>query len=327
MKIAIVGCGLIGTKRARCLGSHELVCAVDTDSGRAENLCRMRGQGTASAAWQAAVDSDAELVVVATTNNYLAPVACAALKNGKHVLVEKPAARSVAELDTLLAAAQSGGSRVCVGYNHRFHPAFSKAREIVDSGALGPLLFLRVRYGHGGRIGYDKEWRADPAVAGGGELLDQGSHVIDLSRWFLGDFPHVEGFAATYFWDMPVEDNAFVLLRTAQQQAAWFHVSCTEWKNMFCFELYGKNGKLQIDGLGGSYGPEKLTYYRMLPQMGPPETTAWDFSGEDASWEHEMEAFVQEINGGPRRCACLEDARAVLQIIETLHANQRRTAS
>ena len=143
-----------------------------------------------------------------------------------------------------------------------------KAREIVDSGALGPLMFLRGRYGHGGRLGMEKEWRGDPAISGGGEMLDQGVHLVDLARWFLGDFADVAGHVGTYFWDWPVEDNGFALLRTAQNQVAWLHASCTEWKNLFSLEIYGRDGKLAIDGLGGSYGVERLAWYRMLPQMG-----------------------------------------------------------
>ena len=102
-----------------------------------------------------------------------------------------------------------------IGFNHRYHRAFRKAREIFDSGALGEMMFVRGRYGHGGRPGYDKEWRAVPELSGGGELIDQGMHLIDLARWFLGDFEKVQGHIATYFWNMPVEDNGFLLLRTA----------------------------------------------------------------------------------------------------------------
>src|SRR5205085_3415763 len=185
------------------------------------------------------------------------------------------------------------GVQVRVGYNHRYHPAFLKLREIVDSGALGPLMFVRARYGQGGRIGYDKEWRADPKLSGGGELIDQGIHLIDLAGWFLGEFARVEGHAATYFWKMPVDDNAFLSLRTAQGQTAWLHVSCTEWKNLFSLELYGRNAKIAIDGLGGSYGPEKLTFYEMRPEMGPPHTTTFDFPASDDSWARELRAFAE----------------------------------
>ncbi|MDP6412940.1 MAG: Gfo/Idh/MocA family oxidoreductase, partial [Arenicellales bacterium] len=200
-----------------------------------------------------------------------------------------------------------------------YHRAFQKARQIVDSGDLGSLMFLRARYGHGGRVGYDREWRAQPSLSGGGELIDQGVHLIDLARWFLGDFVEVEGFAHTYFWDMPVDDNAFLMLRTAKEQTAFLHASCTEWKNTFSWELSGKNGKVQIDGLGGSYGVERLTWYRMLPQMGPPETTAWEFPMADNSWEVEMNEFFQDIENNRQPVPGLADALAVLDIVDKIY--------
>src|SRR4029078_2181914 len=167
-----------------------------------------------------------------------------AIAAGKHVLVEKPAARHVRELDGLDEAARRNNVLVRVGFNHRYHRAFQRARQIVDSGALGPLMFLRARYGHGGRVGYDREWRADPARSGGGELIDQGVHLIDLAGWFLGPFATIQGGAATCYWDMPVDDNAFLTLQTAGGQIAFLHVSCTEWKNLFSLELYGRDGKI-----------------------------------------------------------------------------------
>jgi predicted dehydrogenase len=180
-------------------------------------------------------------------------------------------------------------------------------------------MFIRARYGHGGRIGYEKEWRASPALSGGGELIDQGSHLIELARWVLGEFTEVQGFAHTYFWDMPVEDNGFMLLKTAKQQAAFLHASCTEWKNLFSMEIYGRVAKLDISGLGGSYGPERLTFYKMLPQMGPPEATVWDYPGEDDSWAAEIAEFYEDIrlNRPPR--AGLKDAQASLKIIEKIY--------
>jgi predicted dehydrogenase len=246
-------------------------------------------------------------------------VARAGLRAGKHVLVEKPAARSVAEIDGVIEAARAAGCCARVGFNHRYHPALQKARALVDEGALGPLMFVRARYGHGGRLGYEREWRADPARSGGGELLDQGVHVIDLARWFLGDFPHVHGVAQTCFWDMPVEDNAFLTLQTASRQVAFMHVSCSEWKNLFSFEIYGRHGKLHVEGLGGSYGVERVAFYRMRPEMGPPPTTIWEYPGADASWALEFAEFLDDIARGRESAPGLADARAALAIVERVY--------
>jgi predicted dehydrogenase len=206
-----------------------------------------------------------------------------------------------------------------VGFNHRFHPACQRAHEIFDSGTIGPLLYIRGRYGHGGRLGYEREWRASPEIAGGGELLDQGVHLIDLARWFAGEFTDVEGDVATFFWNMPVEDNGFMHLRTAAGQLAWLHASCTEWKNLFSFEIFCRNGKLQIDGLGGSYGVERLTFYRMLPQMGPPETTIWEYPGADVSWRAEYSHLLECIRTGRAPSGSLTDAAAALGIVERVY--------
>jgi len=318
VNVAIVGCGLIGEKRAKALADAKLTVCCDALPDRAERLARAYGSASCSDWRQAVSRDDVDLVVVATTNESLASIALGAIEAGKHVLIEKPAARSVRELDPLIEASERKGVQVRVGFNHRYHPALQKAREIIDSGAAGDLMFVRGRYGHGGRVGYDKEWRADPALSGGGELIDQGVHVIDLARWFLGDFTSIEGFAATYFWEMPVDDNAFLLLRTATNRAALLHVSCTEWKNLFSFEIYGRTGKLAIDGLGGSYGVERLTWYRMLPEMGPPETTAWEFPRGDESWKMELREFLEDIRLGRTPSPGLREARAALEVVETI---------
>jgi predicted dehydrogenase len=322
VRVGIVGCGLIGQKRARSLGTeHPLVAVADTNLPRAQQLAAVHPGCAAGDDWSDLVArGDIDLVIVSTINDALAPITLAAVEHGKHVLVEKPAARNAAELTPVVEAAKNAGVVVKVGFNHRFHPAFQKARTLFDEGAIGPLLYLRARYGHGGRLGYDREWRANPDLAGGGELLDQGVHLIDLARWFAGDFVDVQGHVATWFWDMPVEDNGFLLLRTAQGQLAWLHASCTEWKNTFSFEIFGRDGKLQIDGLGGSYGVERLSFYRMLPQMGPPETTIWEYPGEDASWRLELHDLLGSIERRRPPCGNLDDALAALQVVGRVYA-------
>jgi len=319
--VAIIGCGLIGGKRARALGEHPLVAVADTDIERAKRLsagfptCK-----TIESDWQKVVSrDDIDTVIVATTNDVLAPATLAAVRAEKHVLVEKPAARNAAELEPVVQAARDANVTVKVGFNHRFHPAIVKAREIFESGALGPMMFVRGRYGQGGRLGMEKEWRGNPEIAGGGEMLDQGVHLVDLSRWFLGEFTHVAGSVERYFWNWEVEDNGFCHLKTSTGQTAWLHASCSEWKNLFSFEIYGNNAKLHIEGLGGSYGVERLAYYKMLPQMGPPETTIFEYPGEDRSWQIEWQHTLQCIREKKQPIGNMDDALQTLRVIDQLY--------
>ncbi len=318
---AVIGCGLIGRKRVQALGKNPpLLYTCDLDAARAADLAKLAPGCTAVTDYAVALaDPRVTAVIVSTLNASLAPIALAAVRAGKHVLVEKPGALNAAQLRALRTAAATTGARVRLGYNHRYHPALQKARELVDAGTLGPLMFLRARYGHGGRRGYDREWRADPALSGGGELIDQGVHLIDLAGWFLGDFPTVDGHAATYFWDMKVDDNAFLSLRTAAGQTAWLHVSCTEWKNLFSLEIYGRDAKLALDGLGGSYGVEKITLYKMLPEMGPPDTTTWEFPRGDESWAVETCAWVDDICLGREPAPGLAEGIRTLEIVEEIY--------
>jgi predicted dehydrogenase len=322
-RAAIVGCGLIGRKRAAALGAGTVAVCCDTSAERAADLAAAHSGAVPSTEWQSTVcREDVDIVFVATTHDQLAPIAAAAAGAGKHVLIEKPGARSSAELDAVADAARQSGALVRIGFNHRFHRAFRKAREIFESGALGELMFIRGRYGHGGRPGYDREWRAVPAISGGGELIDQGAHLIDLSRWFLGDLPGVRGAARTYFWDMPVEDNGFLLLETARGQVAFLHAGWTEWKNIFSFEISGRDGKLEISGLGGSYGTERLTWYKMSAAMGPPETLAWEYPMADDSWHAENAAFLEDIRLGRQPDPGIRDAQAALRVIESVYREQ-----
>ncbi|MDR3458578.1 MAG: Gfo/Idh/MocA family oxidoreductase [Verrucomicrobiae bacterium] len=319
-RVALIGCGLIGQKRLNLLPPGSVTVACDTQLERAKKIAAQSAGCVATSAFEEAVRSpNVDVVMIATVNSALAPIALAAVKHGKHVLVEKPAAIRVAELDELAAAAKQSGALVRVGYNHRYHPACLKALEIFRSGALGPMMFVRGRYGQGGRLGYEKEWRADPKLSGGGELIDQGVHLIDLAGIFLGDFTTVEGHAPTYFWKMPVDDNAFLSLRNAAGNTAWLQVSCSEWKNLFSLEIYGRDAKLHWEGLGGSYGIERLTWYKMLPQMGPPETTIYEFPRGDESWKIEMAEFFEDIKLKRIPVPGLKEAKAALEVVEKIY--------
>lgn len=324
----MIGAGRIGERRARVAAAHgatPVVVVADLDPDRAARLAAAVGATAASSDWRAVVARpNVALVVAATTHRDLPVIALAALAAGKHVLVEKPFARSAVEAAPVVELAHQRGLVLKVGYNHRHHPAIQEAHRRLTAGEIGPLLFARCRYGHGGRPGYDREWRADPDLAGGGELLDQGVHVLDLFRWFFGDFADVAGHVATYFWDMaPLEDNAFALLRTAAGQAAQLHVSWTQWKNLFSFELVGRDGYLVVDGLGGSYGPETLRVGRRRPEGGAPDEQALSFPSEDLSWGAEWDEFVSAVRERRQPLASGDDGFATLRLVDAIYESAR----
>ena len=319
-KVGLIGCGLMGQKRAAALPlSCELSASCDIKYDLAEQLASKHPECQAYADWLEVIKrKDLDIIIISTIHALLAPIALAAIEAGKHVLLEKPGAISTTEIADLIDAQKKSKVAVQLGFNHRQHPAVLKAKQLVQEGVLGPVYYIRANYGHGARVGYQNEWRMDKQLSGGGQLIDQGMHLIDLTRWFLGEFSHISGRTHSYYWSASVEDNAFVHLETVQGQTAFLHTSLTEWKNRFIFEIIGRDGKLDINGLGGSYGTESLTLYKMLPEMGPPETTIWEFPFADSSWKLEMENLINSILAKEEPCPNLFDAQQALAIVEKI---------
>jgi predicted dehydrogenase len=325
LRVAVVGCGLIGAKRAAALSDQDqLLACHDVDRQAAERLAARFGCEHCGTL-EGLLELSPDVVVIATTHDELAGLAGLALAAGAHVLVEKPAGVSVAQVDRLIESARASGRLVKVGFNHRFHPGIARAAEEVRSGRWGALMYLRARYGHGGRIGYEREWRAAPERSGGGELIDQGMHLLDLTHWLAGPLPLHSALLRTHFWDTAVEDNAALILGHAQSRTepwATLHVSWTEWKNLFSLEIYCRTAKIQVDGLVRSYGPQRLTIYRMGPDLGPPEVEEVAFPDEDRSWEREWASFVRAIDARDERLlnGDLSDARYAWEQIEAAYA-------
>ncbi|MBI3010376.1 MAG: Gfo/Idh/MocA family oxidoreductase, partial [Candidatus Omnitrophica bacterium] len=202
-----------------------------------------------------------------------------------------------------------------VGFNHRHHPAILKAKSWLDAGKLGEPLFVRSRYGICGRPGFEKEWRADPGLASGGQLMEQGIHAVDLARLFLGDFRQVIGFVETLYWKTePLEDNGFVLLRTEKGKLASIHASLTQWRNIFSFEVFGKEGYAVIEGLGGSYGTERVCFGRREFDAPFAEETI-EFRGADSSWKSEWEEFISALKEGRQPQGNVIDGAQAMRVI------------
>jgi predicted dehydrogenase len=324
-RVGIIGAGSIGTKRAEAIAvsrKGKLVVVADRDHDRARILGNKYGVESVKDWKHLVLRNDIDAVIVAVPNAFAAPIVLAALRAGKHVLCEKPLGISSKESRAIVVAAKNANRVVKVGFNHRFHLALLKAHKIFEQGGIGRVLFIRARYGHGGRQGMEKEWRFDRKMSGGGELLDQGVHLIDLARWFAGDFSNVYGVTTTKFWKTDLDDNAFVLMGN-RQVTVFFHVSTTNWKNIFSCEVLGEEGFLQVEGKGGSYGEEVLTYGRRKPKFGVPEIEVFRFPATDKSWEREWDNFTRAIAGKAEVIGCATDGLRANQLVEAVYRSSR----
>ncbi len=326
LRAAIVGYGYMGEIRRRNVESHpDLVLAGICDP----KLTAPTVDGArVFADYQSLVGSGVDVVFVCTPNNLTPEVTVYALEQGKHVFCEKPPGRTLADIVRIRAAEVSAaGRKLIFGFNHRHHPGITDAKAIVDSGSLGGVLTLRGVYGKSGGDGYERSWRNNPSVGGGGILLDQGIHMLDLFRFFCGDFDEVTGMAVTSHWDVPVEDNAVVLLRNRKGQMAQLHSTATAWKHIFRLEIGLESGYLAINGLlskTGSYGRETLLIGRR-PQRG--ETAAvgnpreeLSYYDRDPSWDLEVNHFVECVRENrPVSLGTSLDALRVMEIVDRVY--------
>jgi predicted dehydrogenase len=328
--VALIGAGAFGKRRAAVVAAHpgcRLLAVADPVEERARAVAA-EADAAGFTDWRAAIAASGIDVVLVATPTALAPqVALAALQAGKHVLAEKPFGRSADEILPCVRAARERDVILKVGYNHRYHPGIAAAHHLFRAGAIGRLLCLRCTYGHGGREGYEREWRSQPEISGGGQLLDQGVHALDLFRWFAGEFIEATASLATAYWPIaPVEDNVFALLRTPSGVIAQLHASWTQWKNSFSLEVGGDSGALVVTGLGRSYGPERMVWQTRSAAGRPPEEKVFSFPEEDASLQCEWEDFLEAIGSGLPPMSCGEDAWRTLGLADALYqsARQRR---
>lgn len=327
--VAIVGFGGMGRRWAKvadaCHGLSRLNLIIDTDESKNEEIKKY---------WKCDFDSDLkalsspkiDIVVVATPNVFLAPITKLALQNGKHVLCEKPAGVNTKEIKENIILADDNRLIYMIGFNHRFHPALARAKQLVSEGAIGRIHFIRSVYGHGGRTGYENEWRNKPELAGGGELLDQGIHLIDLAFWFLGDsFEKVHGTLAKNFWSENMEDNAFVILQNHSGTTVSLHASSTQWQKKFLWEIYGESGYIAVEGLGGNYGLETLRvakkndYGKLLKEKTiffPPHH---DFKDPDFSLFSLWTKFINSVRTRTPKNPNGRDALNALGVIEEIY--------
>jgi len=333
LNVAVIGCGLIGKRRANEVNQHaNTVLSLVVDQ-RIENATALADTYSCDAGtdWKEAINSpDIDIIIVSTPNKYLTEIASEALRADKHVLIEKPMGRNLKEAEQLAEVAKQSGRLLKIGFNHRYHPALQQAKKLYNNGKIGKLINIRAVYGHGARPGYEKEWRGNRELAGGGELTDQGVHICDLIHWFAGLPDRSVAMLQTAVWPLhPLEDNAFGLFQYNNGTVASLHTSWTQWKNRFSFEIFGEKGALIIEGLGKSYGTETLTVMQRKPEGGTPETETMTFDAEDLSWQNEWLEFVDAIQNNKPYMGNIEDGVNTMRMIDALYqsAQQKQVVS
>jgi predicted dehydrogenase len=326
--LALIGAGGIGKQWADAIKKTNhatLGLIVDVNVQGAKEIAAQFPNCIVSSDWHdAAKNKNIDAAIVATPHKWLAPISYGMLAAKKHVLCEKPCGIHPQEVGKNVAAAKKNKILYVPGFNHRYHPAYLEAHKIFEKGGIGTPTFIRARYGFGGRPGYNKEWRFKKSVAGGGELFDQGVHMIDMARWFMGDFKTIYGFTENMFWGGDVEDNGFVLMRTSKGQVAQIHVSWTNWDWVHSFELYGDKGYLIIDGLDKRYhGPERLVWGRRDKTFARPIEKRFEYANETKhdSLERELAAFIGAIGSRThaRTIPRGEDVYEAMKIVETIY--------
>jgi predicted dehydrogenase len=319
LKIGIVGLGKMGLIRAETIREHDdtiLVCGTDPNPPR-KGLEGMQVVPD----YQAVINSDVDAVFVCTPNRFIPDVAIAALDAGKHVFCEKPPGRNLQDVERIMAAEERNRGLVLkVGFNHRYHFGIMEAKKIVTSGKYGRILWVRGVYGKAEGSGNPNEWRHDPELSGGGILLDQGIHMLDLFRHFCGEFTEIKSMCATAYWDTPLEDNAFALLRNDSGCIAMLHSSFTQWQHRFTLEIFMEDGYVIVDGMPSSsrsYRDEWIKEGRRTRGFAignPPEQAT--FCNTDPSWQLEMSEFVECIRTGQSvRHGTARDAYETMRLV------------
>jgi predicted dehydrogenase len=327
LRAGIVGFGKMGRIRERCLLERddvELVAVCDIDPA---------AKRPSGVAWhsehRALLAEDLDLVFVCTYNNAAPEVVIDALESGRHVFCEKPPGRCVEDVERVRRVeARHPALKLQYGFNHRCHYSVMEAKAMIDSKRFGEVLWLRGVYGKCGGIQYENSWRNQSSIAGGGILLDQGIHMLDLFRLFCGEFVSLQSVVTTAFWNVAVEDNAFAILQTARGQVATLHSSATQWKHRFALEICLQGGYIALNGLltsTRSYGDETLTFAKKQFEdeafaFGKPREETIYFDRDD-SWALEVDAFVKAVKlGTPIESGNSTDALRVLQLIERIYA-------
>ncbi len=326
----IIGMGRMGRTRYDAMkrhGGYEIVGLCDT------NINNLKGyKEPIFSCWKACIDqSAADAVFVCTYNVTIPDIVCYALEKGYEVFSEKPPGRNLSDTLRMKESFLKSTKKILkFGFNHRYHSSVIEAKALLDSKILGDVVCARGVYGKAGSSSFQSEWRNDKALSGGGIMLDQGIHMLDLMYYFMGKFTNIQSQVDQLVWkDMPTEDSAFSILKTEDGKVASLHSSAIQWRHKFSLDIICTEGFISLNGLltsSNSYGEEKVTYYRKdleckTGRLGKPIEHTMCFD-TDESWDYEMKEFYDAVvNGKPIVQGTIEHAENLMRMLEDIYRN------
>lgn len=332
LNVAVIGMGKMGQIRAQSIeadGRARIVKVFDAHPEAPQEYAM------ANSIDEIIEDPNIDAVFVCLPNSFNKPTTIAALNAGKHVFCEKPPAFNAAEVQKIIAAEEAANRVLMYGFNHRHHAAVQKMKDIITSGGHGKVIWIRGRYGKSVDESYLKTWRAKRESAGGGILIDQGIHMLDLFLYLTGaTFDQVQALVSNRYWNMPgIEDNVFALMRDSKTGIeVSFHSTMTQWRHLFSLEIFLERGYLVLNGLktsSNTYGEEVLT---VAVNRTVAPAASWDSEEQykfdvDVSWDREVSHFINAVkNGEPAKYGTSADALAVMSLIDRIYQSERRVA-
>lgn len=322
LKVGIAGYGVVGRRRHDCVDRHpdmEVVAVCDrnftADEETVDGILRVR-------TYQRLLECELDVLIVCLTNDIAADATIAGLERGLHTFCEKPPGRDLADIARVIAVERTHpGLKLMYGFNHRYHDSVREALRIVRSGELGRIINLRGVYGKSQLVTFNQpDWRTKREIAGGGVLLDQGIHMVDLMRLFAGEFEEVHSFISNSVWGYDVEDNAYALMRTADGVVAMLNSSASQWRHRFALDVNMEKGSLVLGGIlsgSKSYGAETLSVVTADPERdnGDPKEQQTRYN-RDPSWDDEVAAFARSIlTNAPIESGSSADAFRTMQLV------------
>jgi predicted dehydrogenase len=326
LRVGIAGFGIVGKRRRQFIDLHpHLQTVAVCDRTFAETGCFKDGV-TYFPHYQQLLAQDLDVLFVCLTNDIAAEVTMAGLEKGLHVFCEKPPGRDLQDMEKVVACKRKHPTlKLKYGFNHRYHDSVSDALTVIQSGQLGNIINLRGVYGKSKMrsINPETDWRTKRAIAGGGILLDQGIHMVDLLRLFAGEFEQVHSFVSNDFWQHDVEDNAYAIMRTADGKVAMLHSTATQWRHRFDLDISLQKGAITLSGILSStksYGAEKMTIaWAAEDDMGDPKEQTTRYN-QDYSWRNEIEEFAAAmLDNKPIVHGTVEDAYQTMKLVYKIY--------